>query len=165
MPDETEIQKLLRLKRFEQPPAGYHEKFLQDFHRRQRSDMLQQPMWKIAMERMSAFFSEHSMGQFAYAAATAAVLIFAGVASYDMLNGGNSGTGSSSAPSTLAVNTPAPASHPVADSSSPQEMITLGQPVAQPPLNNLPEPRTAQISNPHYVIDSRPVSYERQFSF
>jgi hypothetical protein len=34
--DENEIGKLLRLKRFEQPPPGYFENFLHEFHRRQQ---------------------------------------------------------------------------------------------------------------------------------
>jgi hypothetical protein len=159
MLDETDIQKLLRLKRHEQPPAGYHEKFLQDFHRRQRSEMLREPVWKIALERMGAFFSDHSMGRAAYGMATAAVLLVAGVASFNMLNSGAPGP----LPG-LASSNPVP-SHMVADISPDSgARITLERPVT-PQNPALPEPAMARNTDPHYVIDSRPVSYERPFSF
>ena len=37
---EDEIGKLLRLKKFEQPPPGYFDNFLHEFHRRQRDELL-----------------------------------------------------------------------------------------------------------------------------
>ena len=160
MLDETDIQKLLRLKRHEQPPAGYHQKFLQDFHRRQRAELLRQPVWKIAVERMGAFFSEHSMGRAAYAAATVAVLLFAGVASYDMVMVNNGGT----SPHMVAANTDPGITTTTVSDNPPAVSLTLGRQVFQP-STPLPEQRTAQIAGPHYVIDSQPVSYERQFSF
>ncbi len=56
--DQEEISKLLRLKRFEQPPPEYFEKFLQEFKDRQRSQLLREPAWRIAWDRLCAFFGE-----------------------------------------------------------------------------------------------------------
>src|SRR4029450_13703247 len=51
--NDNEIARLLRLKRYEQPPPGYFENFLHEFHRRQRDEMLRQPLWRICLERRS----------------------------------------------------------------------------------------------------------------
>jgi hypothetical protein len=42
---------LLRLKRYEQPPPGYFENFLHEFRRRQRDELVRQPLWRICFER------------------------------------------------------------------------------------------------------------------
>src|SRR4029077_19672523 len=47
--DDNEIARLLRLKRYNQPPPGYFEIFLHNFHRRQRDEMLPQPLWRICL--------------------------------------------------------------------------------------------------------------------
>jgi len=170
MLDETDIQKLLRLKRYEQPPAGYHERFLQEFHRRQRAEMLREPAWKIALERLGAFFSDNGMGRLAYGAATVAVLLFAGVASYRMLNndgGGantpvvavhsddSSATGGGLGSQQLAQNTPAD-----------NEQIPLRGPIDTAlPSPQLPQLNTSLGTAPRYIIGTRPASYERPFSF
>jgi hypothetical protein len=39
-----EIARLLRLKRYEQPPASYYENFLSEFRRCQRDELLRQPV-------------------------------------------------------------------------------------------------------------------------
>jgi hypothetical protein len=39
-PRGDEIGRLLRLKRYEQPPPRYFENFLREFHRRQRDELL-----------------------------------------------------------------------------------------------------------------------------
>jgi hypothetical protein len=53
--DDNEIGRLLRLKKYEQPPPGYFENFLHEFHRRQRDELLRQPLWKIAVGRAQDF--------------------------------------------------------------------------------------------------------------
>jgi len=137
MLDESDIQKLLRLKRYEQPSPQYFDKFLQDFHRRQRVELLRQPVWKIAMERIEAFFSEHSMGRYAYATATAMVLFFAGITSFNILNSGSQ---------VVAVT-----------ANAPQQSLPIKPQIAKASLPDAQHPR--------YVIDTRPASYERSFSF
>ena len=144
MLNESDIQKLLRLKRYEQPAPEYFDKFLHDFHRRQRAELLRQPVWKIVFERVEAFFSEHSMGRSAYAMATAVVLLFAGVGSYSILNSGGPLTADATHAPQLAAN-----------ATSGRQQARLGSPTS---LANF-------SGQPRYVIDTRPVSYERPFSF
>ena len=51
--DDNEIGKLLRLKRYEQPPPGYFENFVHEFHRRQRDELLRQPIWSVMWQQLS----------------------------------------------------------------------------------------------------------------
>lgn len=83
--DDDTLSKLLRLKRHEQPPPEYFENFLREFQNRQRAEMLRRPVWRIALDRVEAFFGEFSTSQFAYATASAAVLLVAAVFTADML--------------------------------------------------------------------------------
>jgi len=50
-----EIGRLLRLKRYEQPPPDYFENFLHEFRRRQRDELLRQPLWRISFGRAEGF--------------------------------------------------------------------------------------------------------------
>src|SRR3989441_7461500 len=84
--NDSEIARLLRLKRYEQPPPEYFENFLHEFHRRQRAELLRQPLWRIARERVAAFFSEQTTSRFAYGAATALVLLSATITSFNIVN-------------------------------------------------------------------------------
>jgi hypothetical protein len=56
-----EIARLLRLKRYEQPPASYYENFLSEFRRRQRDQLLRQPVWRICFERAHGFALRHNV--------------------------------------------------------------------------------------------------------
>ena len=56
--DDNEIGRLLRLKKYEQPPPGYFENFLHEFHRRQRDELLRQPLWRIALGRAQDFMMQ-----------------------------------------------------------------------------------------------------------
>ena len=53
----TEVQQLIALKRYEQPDDAYFEEFLDEFHRRQRQDLLQRSSRSLFFERVSTWFS------------------------------------------------------------------------------------------------------------
>jgi hypothetical protein len=149
MTDE-QLSALLRLKRYEQPPVQYFDRLLQDVHRRQRADLLQLPLWKIAIERMQTFFGEHSMGHLSYAGALASVLVV-GVTTIGLMTPGHSiervELAQNSAPtfSGNLVSIQPSNKVPGLDRSSLQ--------TAQPRLESA-------ASQPRYVIDARPASYE-----
>lgn len=152
MTDE-QLTALLRLKRYEQPPAQYFDGLLRNVHRRQRAELLQLPLWKIALERMQTFFSEHSMGHLSYAGALAAVLVV-GVTTIGIMT--PSGSSERNAAPTLTAQAPTP---------QPERLLSLQTSKSQPVLES-PSLSTAQTgyapvaSQPRYVIDARPASYE-----
>ena len=76
---DDDIAQLLRLKRYEQPPASYYENFLSEFRRRQRDELLRQPVWRICFERTQGFALRHNVRP--YPAGVAAVLACAAVVS------------------------------------------------------------------------------------
>src|SRR6266699_2023271 len=80
--NDSEIARLLRLKRYEQPPPGYFENFLHEFHRRQRDELLRQPLWRICLERAHNFMLQLNVRSLtSYPAAVTAVLLCAAIIS------------------------------------------------------------------------------------
>ncbi|MCB1098965.1 MAG: hypothetical protein KDN22_25560 [Verrucomicrobiae bacterium] len=73
----NDIEKLIRLKRYEQPQEGYFDDFLKEFQDRQRSELLQQSARGLLFERLGTYFSGFSKRQWVYAgsAAYAAVTV------------------------------------------------------------------------------------------
>ncbi len=156
---EEQLSALLRLKRYEQPPPQYFDQLLRDIQRRQRSELLHRPLWKIAAERVQTFFSEHSMGHLSYAGAMAAVLVL-GVGAIKLLTpGGNDGHAS---PVIAAEKIPAP----IAEEKilSLQASAAAPRPAA-PALSTTPPGFAPVVHQPRYIMDARPVSYEPSSAF
>ena len=153
--DHDDISKLLRLKRFEQPSEEYFEDFLQEFKDRQRSQLLREPAWRIAWDRLVAFFGEQMPARLGYGLASTAVLVAAGIASMNIIE---------SRPVIVASAAPEQQQAPAAETAS----LNLNtQQVEVPDLPSL-DHRTAQtagFTTPRYVMDARPVSYEPPSSF
>src|SRR5256886_15112126 len=80
--NDNEIARLLRLKRYEQPPPAYFENFLHEFHRRQRDELLRQPLWRICLERAHNLMLQLDVRSLtSYPAAVTAVLVCAAIIS------------------------------------------------------------------------------------
>ena len=154
---EEDIATLLRLKRYEQPPPGYFDNFLSEFHRRQRAELLRQPAWKVAWQRARDFMFELSLPQLSsYPAAAAAIVILAAVLTLKV----------SQAPDTGTTRPVAAADTQVDDSWS------LSTPVATRDIGPTPFRMTTEsavargaTTTPRYVLDSTPVSYEVALRF
>ncbi len=152
--DENQLQALLRLKRYENPPPGYFDGLLDRVHRRQREEMLRRPAWQIALERIRAFFAPLQMG-WRQAGSMAAVLIVGILAIRVAI------------PERTAA--PVQVADVVANSNLPASApsITLRPEDAQP----LTEPANRTASRGpdapvRFIIDTQPVSYEtKQISF
>ena len=156
---EEQLTALLRLKRYEQPPPEYFDRLLQNIHRRQRTELLRQPLWKIAAERIHTFFSEHSMGSVSYATALAVAMvggitvIKVMIPSHELKNPGD--------PTGLVVSTDAP---PSQDRLLHLQNASLPK-LATPPLQAPGAVLQSSAREPRYVIDARPASYEPSSSF
>jgi hypothetical protein len=148
---EEQLSALLRVKRFEQPPPQYFERLLQDVHRRQRADLLQLPLWKIALERMQTFFGEHSMGRLSYAGAMASVLVV-GVTTIGVMM-----PAVQRSEKQVAVTPPTPSGNEwvrLDATTKPQFALDT------PPLQTAPAGYASVTSQPRYIMDTHPVSYE-----
>jgi len=73
MSEFEDIQRLIRLKRFEQPSEGFTEDFLQQFHQRQRAEMLKQSSLELFWERATTWWGNLLVPKWGMAAAAVAV--------------------------------------------------------------------------------------------
>jgi hypothetical protein len=159
--NEDEIGRLLRLKKYEQPPPGYFDNFLHEFHRRQRDELLREPLWRIGLQRAQDFlFRLNVPGLTSYPAAVTAILVCAAVISLKLYQ----------APETVnvAAQNRAPAlATTLQDSawslSNPVTTRDLGPSLVRTVKDSSKTHRVA--APPRYVLDSTPVSYEAAFRF
>ena len=158
--DDREIARLLRLKRYEQPPPGYFESFLHEFHRRQRDELLRQPLWRICLERAHTFMLGLNVRSLtSYPAAVTAVLVCAAVISLKIYQQPETAR--------VAIQSPPILSAP----ANAEEEWSLASPVnthifrTQPVRSFHESAQTHRATPPRYVLDSVPVSYEPTFRF
>jgi len=160
--DNNDIGKLLRLKRFEQPPPGYFENFLHEFHRRQRDELLREPLWRLGLQRAHDFMFRLNVRSLAsYPVAAAAVLVCAAVISFRIYQ-------APPQPVSLAQQVPVVLNTQTNVNSD----WSLATPIAtrdfsSPLFRSVKESAHTHraAAPPRYVLDSTPVSYEPAFTF
>ncbi len=79
MSDPDDLQRLIRLKRYETPGDGYYETFLENFKDRQRGEMLRASSRDLLLERVSMWWSESGGARYVPAGAMAALALGAGI--------------------------------------------------------------------------------------
>ncbi|MDF1657217.1 MAG: hypothetical protein P1U58_06365 [Verrucomicrobiales bacterium] len=72
MKDSEDVQKLLRLKRYESPGEEYFQQFSEDFKDRQRSELLKGSARSLLIERASLWLDEMSPNRWAIPATATA---------------------------------------------------------------------------------------------
>jgi hypothetical protein len=72
-----ELQKLLQLRGRSAPGDEYFEEFLDEFHRRQRQDLLKRSARSLLLERLTVWFREMGSVRWVYAAGAAYVAVLA----------------------------------------------------------------------------------------
>src|SRR5215469_753815 len=163
MLDEQQLQKLLRIKRFEQPPPGYFDRALIEFHRRQREQLLRRSATLIWWERFVSGLGTFRVPSYAYGAAFAVFVVVATIV--------GSGLWAPYKDSTdLSVN------RVVLSGPEAQEVVvkrlSLGgnldwskfhQTASSSKIVPVIEP--SQTALPRYVLDGRPLTYKASFSF
>lgn len=78
MSEYKDIERLLRLKRYEQPPEGYYEDFIERFKERQRSEMLRLSARGLLLERVSTWLHGVPTRHWMYAGGTASAMLAVG---------------------------------------------------------------------------------------
>jgi len=166
--NDDEIGQLLRLKRHEQPPPAYFDNFLHEFHRRQRTELLRQPLWRIALQRAHDFMFQLNVPALSsYPAAAAAILICAAVLSVKVYQSPDAGSGGTLATTAMVQQLPRV---PAETDDAPWSLST---PVSTRGLDTTPfrlakesaQTHRAAATTPRYVLDSTPVSYEAALRF
>jgi hypothetical protein len=156
MLDEKQLQKLIRIKRFEQPPPGYFDRALIEFHRRQREELLRRSATSIWWERFTSGLWNFRVPSYAYGAVfgvfvLAATIIGSGLwIPYKDTNRVAVISESTAQGARLALNGNLDWSKFDRSASSPRVVPVIG---------------ASQTALPRYVLDGRPVSYKASFSF
>jgi len=74
MSESTDIEKLIRLKRYEQPPTEFIEEFVKNFQERQRAELLRRSARSLLWERVNTYFDEVMAPKWGWAVASAVAM-------------------------------------------------------------------------------------------
>jgi len=163
MLDEHELQKLLRIKRFEQPPTGYFDRALIELHQRQREELLRRSATLIWWERFVCGLWKFRVPSYAYGAALGVFVVVVTIVGSGLWAPYKDATDSS-------------ANRVVVSGPEAQEVVanrlSLGgnldwskfhQTASSPKV--VPVIGPSQTALPRYILDGRPLSYKASFSF
>lgn len=127
--DLSDVEKLLRLKRYERPPEGYYEDFLLEFQHRQRAEMLRRSAFSLWTEKVANWFWGFGSSKWVVggAAVYASLMIFAYL-NNDPVESLQAGEGESATGSSAAEQVGLSPTHP--NGSGGGELV---QPVKQSP--------------------------------
>ena len=158
MLDEQQVQTLLRLKRFEQPPPGYFERALEELHERQRAELLRTSGFQIWFEQILSGFNSFRVPRVAYAGAFGVFLLLATLLGTGLWipQAGPPQTSSTAVAQVSVTNTPS-------RFAGGTYKLTGLEPANTPAV--VPSLQPSDSSMPRYILDSRPVSYETQVNF
>jgi hypothetical protein len=81
------IQKLISLKRYETPPDGYFEDFLEEFQQRQRQELLKKSSLSLLSERVGTWFRELGSIKWVAGAGVAYAALTIGFVAYSSISG------------------------------------------------------------------------------
>src|SRR5262245_7092874 len=159
MLDEQQLQKLLRIKRFEQPPPGYFDRALIEFHRRQREELLRRSATLIWWERFVSGLGTFRVPSYAYGAAFAVFLAVATIVGSGLWTPYNLSAkrGALSGPEAQGV-----VANRLALSGN-LDWSKFDHTASSTKL--VPVIGPSQTALPRYVLDGRPLSYKASFSF
>lgn len=78
MNDSEEVQRLIRLKRYESPGDEYFKRFREEFKDRQRAELLHRSARSLLAERVSMWFTEYNGGRWLIPVGATAALVAGG---------------------------------------------------------------------------------------
>ena len=134
---------VIRLKRYEQPPEGYFEDFLREFHHRQRAELLRPSLSTLIWERICGILPDVRVPAMAYAGATAVAVLAGAVILKSPAGSGGASSYAVSYPST-----------PVTIDKMQPVSLRVDIPASQ-----------SQVFPRSYLLRARPASHESPLSF